>query len=210
MIKDLAAEAYDDTEVRGLISDNATAIENITKAETGAIAVAVKAETDRATGVESGLDNRLKEVETFFAAVETPDETINTLAEIISYIESDKTGAAELTGKVNKNTTDIGALTDRVVANETAIATTLPNAIAAAIKETEDYADAEIAKATVLATIEAITGEDGAVTKTAKKGLVLPEVDKFEMTDGKVTKISTDLLANGSMTLVLNGGNATV
>lgn len=210
MIEDLAAEAYDDTEIRGLIGNNATAIENITKAEDGAIAVAVKAETERATGIEQGLDNRLKEVETFFAAVESPDETINTLAEIVSYIESDKSGAAELTGKVNKNTTDIGALTDRVLANETAIATTLPNAIAAAIKETEDYADAEIAKATVLATIEAITGEDGEITKTAKKGLILPEVDKFEMTDGKVTKISTDLLANGSITLVLNGGNATV
>lgn len=203
-----AAATYNDTEVRGLISGNATAIENITKAEDGAIAVAVKAEADRATGVEQGLDNRLKEVETFFAAVESPDETIDTLAEIVSYIESDKSGAAELTGKVNKNTTDIGALTDRVIANETAIATTLPNAIAAAIKETEDYADAEIAKINVLATIEAITGEDGSVTKTAKKGLILPEVDKFEMTDGKVTAISTDLLKNGSMTLILNGGTA--
>jgi hypothetical protein len=208
MIEDLAAEAYDDTEVRGLISDNTTAIENITKAETGAIAVAVKAETERATGVESGLDDRLKEVETFFAAVETPDTVIDTLAEIVSYIESDKSGAAELTGKVNKNTEDIDAVTKRVVANETAISTTLPNAIANAIKETEDYTDAEIAKVNVLATIEAITGEDDVVTKTAKKGLILPEVDKFEMTDGKVTAISTDLLKNGSMTLVLNGGTA--
>ena len=201
------AATYNDEEVRTLIGNNTTAIENITKAD-GAIALAVKAEADRATGVESGLDNRLKEVETFFAAVETPDETINTLAEIVSYIESDKSGAAELTGKVNKNTTDIGALTDRVLANETAISTTLPNAIAAAIKETEDCADAEIAKVNVLATIEAIAGEDDVVTKTAKKGLILPEVDKFEMTDGKVTAISTDLLKNGSMTLVLNGGTA--
>lgn len=201
------AATYNDEEVRTLIGNNAAAIENITKAD-GAIALAVKAEADRATGVESGLDNRLKEVETFFAAVETPDTVIDTLAEIVSYIESDKSGAAELTGKVNKNTTDIGALTDRVVANETAISTTLPNAIANAIKEAEDYADAEIAKVNVLATIEAITGEDDVVTKTAKKGLILPEVDKFEMTDGKVTAISTDLLKNGFMTLVLSGGTA--
>lgn len=202
------AATYNDEEIRTLIGNNAAAIENITKADTGAIALAVKAEADRATGVESGLDNRLKEVETFFAAVETPDETINTLAEIVSYIESDKSGAAELTGKVNKNTTDIGALTDRVLANETAISTTLPNAIANAIKEAEDYTDAEIAKVNVLATIEATSSEDGVVTKTAKKGLILPEVDKFEMTDGKVIAISTDLLKNGSMTLVLNGGTA--
>lgn len=202
------AATYNDEEVRTLIGNNAAAIENITKAD-GAIALAVKAEADRATGVESGLDNRLKEVETFFAAVDNTEDVIDTLAEIVSYIESDKSGAAELTGKVNKNTTDIGALADRVLANETAISTTLPNAIANAIKETEDYADAEIAKVNVLATIEAITGEDGVVTKTAKKGLILPEVDKFEMTDGKVTAISTDLLKNGSMTLILNGGTAT-
>ena len=196
MIEDLADEAYDDTEIRNLITD-------ITKAETGAIAVAVKAETDRATDVEKGLDNRLKEVETFFEAVEAPDETINTLAEIISYIESDKSGAAELTGKVNKNTTDIENLTTRVVNAETAISTTLPNAIASAIKETEDYADEKIAAATPLATIVEAEG-----IKTATKGLILPEVDKFEMAEGKVTKVSTDLLVNGSMTLILNGGNA--
>lgn len=209
MIEDLAAEAYDDnTEVRTLIGNNATAIADIIKADGGAIAVAVEAEAKRAAGVEAGLDNRLKEVETFWAAVDNTEDVIDTLAEIVSYIESDKSGAAELTGKVNQNTTDIGALTNRVLANETAINTTLPNAIAAAIKETEDYADAEIAKVNVLATIEATSGEDGVVTKTAKKGLILPEVDKFEMTDGKVTAISTDLLKNGSMTLVLNGGTA--
>ena len=131
---------YDDEEVRGLISSNATAIENITKdggtidtkvnalaegavaANTkaiddltkgavadntaaiaalkadentaGSIAAMIKAEADRAKGVEADHESRIAEVETFFEAIEAPDETIDTLAEIISYIESDKSGAS--------------------------------------------------------------------------------------------------------------------
>ena len=41
------------------IGNNATAIENITKADTGAIAVAVKAEADRAQGIEAGLQSAI-------------------------------------------------------------------------------------------------------------------------------------------------------
>lgn len=201
----ITAATYNDTEVRTLIGNNATAINDITK-DGGAIAVAVKAEADRAKGIEADLEGRLAEVETFFAAVETPDETIDTLAEIVKYIESDKSGAAELTAAVNKNTGDITALTARVAANETAISTTLPAAIGQALTDAKKYTDDKFAEI-VLADIVA-TEVEGVVTKTAKAGLIAPEVDKFEVDDGKVTKISTDLLAQGSMTLVLNGGNA--
>ena len=201
----ITAATYNDSEVRTLIGNNATAITDITK-DGGAIAVAVKAEADRAKGIEAGLEGRLAEVETFFAAVETPDATIDTLAEIVKYIESDKSGAAELTASVKKNADDITALTGRVAANETAISTTLPAAIGQALTDAKKYTDDKFAEI-VLADIVA-TEVEGVVTKTAKAGLIAPEVDKFEVDDGKVTKISTDLLAQGSMTLVLNGGNA--
>lgn len=50
-----------------------------------------------------------------------------------------------------------------------------------------------------------VTGEN---TVTATKGLILPEQSMFEMTDGKVTAVSTDLLTQGKNTLILNGGSA--
>lgn len=201
----ITAATYNDSEVRTLIGNNATAIADITK-DGGAIAVAVKAEADRAKGIEAGLEGRLADVETFFAAVDKTEDVIDTLTEIVSYIESDKSGAAELTASVNKNTGDITALTARVAANETAIGTTLPAAIGQALVDAKKYTDDKFAEI-VLADIVA-TEVEGVVTKTAKAGLIAPEVDKFEVDDGKVTKISTDLLAQGSMTLVLNGGNA--
>ena len=69
---------------------------------------------------------------------------------------------------------------------------------------TIDYVDNAIGNIP-LATL--IHGENDAITATA--GLIKPTADKFEITDGEVSKISTDLLVNGSIELVLNGGNAT-
>ena len=83
-----AAATYNDTEVRTLISN----------------------EVDRATAAEGLLSGRLDTVETFFKAIEAPDETIDTLAEIVSYIESDKSGAAEMAGNIQTNTNAIAAI----------------------------------------------------------------------------------------------------
>lgn len=69
---------------------------------------------------------------------------------------------------------------------------------------TIDYVDNAIGNIP-LATL--VHGENDAITATA--GLIKPTADKFEITDGEVSKISTDLLINGSIELVLNGGNAT-
>ena len=83
-----AAATYNDTEVRTLISN----------------------EVDRATAAEGLLSGRLDTVETFFKAIEAPDETIDTLAKIVSYIESDKSGAAEMAGNIQTNTNAIAAI----------------------------------------------------------------------------------------------------
>ena len=89
MISDAqAAATYDDSEIRGLIT----------------------AEETRALAAEGLIEGRLSTVETFFKAVETPDETIDTLAEIVKYIEEDKTGAAGMLASIQANTTAINVI----------------------------------------------------------------------------------------------------
>ena len=63
-----------------------------------------------ALAAEGALAGRLDTVEDFFKAVETPDEVIDTLAEIVSYIENDKTGAANMLASIEKNANDILAI----------------------------------------------------------------------------------------------------
>ena len=93
MINEMESKPYDDTEIRNLISGEAT----------------------RAQKAESDLAIRLTAVETFFEAVETPDEVINTLAEIVNYIESDKSGAAAMAASIKENTDAIAAINDSEV-----------------------------------------------------------------------------------------------
>lgn len=90
-----------------------------------------------------------------------------------------------------------------ITALEKAVNETLPDAITKALADAKEYTDDSLVLANITTTVI-----DEVETKTANKGLILPEVDKFEMTDGKVTAISTDLLKNGSMTLILYGGTA--
>ena len=161
-------------------------------------AKAIADEIARATGVEADHEARIAEVETFFAAVEEPDEVINTLAEIVSYIESDKTGAAELTGKVNQNTTDIANLTTRVAANEKAVGETLPAAIAQALVDAKKYADDQ----------DAVTL--AAAKKYTDDTMVKADGTSIENVDGtfSVKAVSTDKLVQGSEEFILFGGHA--
>ena len=89
MISDAqSAATYDDSEIRGLIA----------------------AEESRALAAEGIIEGKLATIETFFAAVETPDETIDTLAEIVKYIEDDKSGAASMLASIQSNTNAINAI----------------------------------------------------------------------------------------------------
>lgn len=60
---------------------------------------------------DSRLDSIEGHVNTFFAAVENPDDVVNTLAEIVSYIEDDKTGAEGMLTSIGENTAAIATLT---------------------------------------------------------------------------------------------------
>lgn len=116
-----ADKVYTKTEVNNIVgtpTEGKTVIDMIADAQAAAtyddtaIRALITAETERATGVENGLNGRLETVEDFFKAVETPDEVIDTLAEIVSYIESDKSGASAMAGSIKANTDAIALIND--------------------------------------------------------------------------------------------------
>lgn len=79
------------------------------KAAEGANSTAISTEKSRAEGVENGLASRIATMEAFFkeADIDASKDFIDTLKEIQSYIESDKTGAAAMTASIQANKTAI-------------------------------------------------------------------------------------------------------
>lgn len=161
MINEAKNEAsYDDTEVRGLITT----------------------ESERALAAEQAIEGRLVPVETFFKAVETPDETIDTLAEIVKYIEDDKSAASSMLASINANTAAIEAInsqTDGILI------------------KAQKYADEKIAA--IPTATEGVLGLIKYDNATIKKN----DSDQLY-----VAQVSTDVLVNGSNELILNGGSA--
>lgn len=163
MIEAAKTEAsYDDTEIRGLITS----------------------ESERAIAAEGALSGRLDTVETFFAAVETPDETINTLAEIVSYIESDKSGASEMAANIKSNSDAIAAIN-----NETT------GILATAQKYTDDKIAAIPVAGALLGLVKSSEADNE--IKVAGDGTM------------SVNRVSVDkLYVSDGDELILNGGNA--
>jgi hypothetical protein len=215
MIADAKGEAtYDDTEVRGLIADNADAITAIYHVEgetkSGILATEitrveglVSAETGRAQGVEAGLAGRLDTVEAFWKeALRDGDEknVIDTLKEIQEYIESDESGAAAMAASIKSNS----------------------DAITAIYSVTEDGTESGILVtkiAGVESSIAAINDTETGILAQAKKhtndsigSLLVKDVDDktIKLNEGKayVAEVSTDLLVQGSAELRLIAGNA--
>ena len=151
MIADAKTEAtYDDTQIKKDIAANTAAIAILNGSEEGSVA---KIASDAAKA----------EVATLVG--EAP-ETLDTIHEIAAWITNDEDGAA--------------ALAKRVAANEKAVTETLPAAIEAAIKHTDDT----IANYTV----KSVVSGHNAITVNNVDGVV---------TVGFASEI------------ILNGGNAT-
>ena len=112
-----AAEVYTKAEI-GTIAEGKTVVKMIEEAQAAAtyddsaIRALITAEETRATGAEGTLAGRLDTVEDFFKAVETPDEVVDTLAEIVKYIEDDKSGAAAMAASIKANSDAILAIND--------------------------------------------------------------------------------------------------
>ena len=175
----LYTAAKDETPASGILVDEIARVEGL-----------VTAEKNRAEGVEANHEGRIAEMETFWAAVETPDETIDTLAEIVKYIESDESGAAAMAADIKANSDALAALEPRVKANEdklVGIAGTVADAIAAAAP--------------------------GLAGTTAGLAIANAVENGIEFAEGKGTVHSLNvnkLVQTKNTYLVLNGGNASL
>ena len=180
---------YDDTAVRALITD-------ITK-EGGAIATAVAAEAEIARAAEKANADEIARVDAALkAAVENDGEGLDSIKELAIWIENHGEDATNMAKAIEANAEAIaniytpaegenaasGVLVDEVARVEKAIA----DGDAATLKSAKDYTDAEIAKVH--------TVDDDTIKLSENKAYV--------------AKVSTDVLVQGSLELVLCGGNA--
>ena len=230
-----SAATYNDSEVRGLIANNASAIGAIYTAGTeGAAATGVlateiarvegllTAEANRADGVEKGLDSRLQTVEAFWKAAQadgTDSNVIDTLKEIQDYIASDETGASNMLASIQANEAAIKNIF--TPANgETPASGMLVSEIARVEGLTATNAQAIAAinhsETGILATAKKYTDDKIAAIPVAGSLLGLVKSsdadNKIKVeTDGtmSVNRVSVDkLYIEDGSELVLNGGNA--
>ena len=228
-----AAASYDDAEVRDLIGDNAAAIAAIytapegENAATGILATEiarveglVSAEQQRAEGIEANHEGRIATMENFWKAADDPEGTIDKLAEIVKYIEDDKSGALDMAADIQANTDAIAAIyvpaKDDVPASgalaveiERAKAAEKANADAIAAINNEDTGILAKAKKYTDDSIAALpfaTAEKGGLVKSSSE---LNKIAVAEDGTMEVNKISTSKLYNDvDEEFILNGGGA--
>ena len=228
-----AAASYDDSEVRGLIGDNADAIAAIYTAPNGetpasgvlATEIArveglVSAEQSRAEGIEADHESRIATMENFWKAADDPEGTIDKLAEIVSYIESDKSGALDMAADIQANTEAIAAIYTPAEGDTAAsgiLATEIERAKAAEKANADAIAAINDADNGILAKAKKYTDDSIAALPFAtaeKAGLVKSsdEMNKISVAaDGvmEVNSISTSKIYNDpDDELILNGGGA--
>lgn len=215
MIEDAqSAASYDDTAIRGLITNNADAIAAIYKVEgetkSGVLATEIarvegliSSETGRAQGAEALLSGRLDTVEAFWKeAIRDGDEknVIDTLKEIQEYIESDESGASAMAASIKANSDAIAAIYN--VAEDGTKSGTLVTEIARV-----DSAIAAINNAST-----GILANAKAHTDASIAALLVKDVDNktIKLNEGKayVAEVSTDVLAQGEKELIFSAGNA--
>ncbi len=191
-------EVYNKSEVDDLIKDFATDSE---------LEAAIKVESDRAKAAEKVNSDALgvligshegdnarsvraiaaDEINTLIGGVSDAD-TISGITTLIEYVN---TNGGNVTG-MQKDISDIKGIVNGIGGEGQ------PATVLALVEQKV----AEIPNANL------VKGEGDVFT--AFKGLILPEAGKFEMSEGKVTSISTDLLTQGENTLILHGGNSNI
>lgn len=109
----LEAGTYDDTEVRGLISDNAEAIEALHGKDTE-LAADIKANTDAIAVLNGSAEGSVKKTVddaiNKFATDVTNDEVVNSYKELIDWVAEHGSEAAEMAAAIEANETAIGEL----------------------------------------------------------------------------------------------------
>ena len=142
MISDAqTAATYDDKEVRGLISDNADAIDAIEKdylkkADKEALQSnidTVSGKVDTLNGnaeTEGSVDYKIAQA--VAAIMENPDDTMNSINELVNWIDDHAEDALELSNQVTTNKNDIATLNGLV--GTTGVAAQIEAAITEALK----------------------------------------------------------------------------
>ena len=184
MIEAAKSEAtYDDTAVKGLIADNAAAIDAIEAdylkaADKTELSNAIAAEAQTARAAEKANADEIARVDAALKlAVENNTEGMDSIKELALWIEKHGTDAAKMTAAIEANAT--------AITNETARADAAEKANAAAI--TAIYGvDSEGAKSGVL--VSEITRVEGLITDaittaandaSAKDAVVLASAQKY-------------------------------
>lgn len=218
MIEDAqSAASYDDTAIRGLITNNADAIAAIYKVDgetkTGVLATEIarvegliSSETGRAQGEEAKLSGRLDTVEAFWKeAIRDGDEknVIDTLKEIQEYIESDESGASAMAASIKANSDAIAAIYS--VAEDGTESGTLATKIAGVESSIAAINNAETG---ILAKAKAHT--DGAIAALLVKNVDNNTLQLDENGVASVKAVSTDLLVQGTAELHLVAGDASI
>ena len=220
MINEAKSEAtYDDSAVRELIQNNTNAVNAIYSKNGDAAATGilpneiarveglVNAEKARAEGIEADHEKRIADMETFWDAADDPEGAIDKLAEIINYIEADKTGALDMAADIQANRNAISAI--YAPASEGVEAS---GVLVTEIARIENKADANALAIEAINNVDnGILAQANAYTDTAIAGLPVATVDalglvKFDdstikMNESKqlyVAKVSTDILEQGS------------
>lgn len=140
-----------------------------------------KAVADLAAGAVKKNTDDIAAINALLNTVDSED-TITSLKELAIWVEEHDT---EVIPVINEHTEAIETLEGKMTAVETAVNTTLPSAIAQALVDAKAYTDEKMVKADGTS----IVNNEGTFS---------------------VGAVSTDNLVQGTMTLVLNGGDAKV
>lgn len=169
------AATYDDTQVKADIKTNADAIDLLNDAST----------------VEGSVDYKIAQA--VAAIMENPDETMNSINELVTWCNDHASDALELSNQVSANKDDIAAL--EALVGETAVATQITDAIAAALKidGVDKYALATDLTAAIarIAALEAKAHEHA--NKDVLDGITAEKVSAWDAAEGNAIAKAEEL-----------------
>lgn len=199
----ITEKAYNDSEVRQLIADEATVARTAEKVNADAIAVLNGAG-------EGSVDKKITDAFNKFATDVTDDDVVNSYKELIDYASSHGAEFTELVGTVTKNTNDIAAEVTRATEAETALGarvTALEGIDHNAYKAYADQAEADAiaAASTALNEVKTTLQTDinNRVEKVNGKGLSTNDFSTEEKT--KLEGIEANAQANKVESIKVNG-----
>lgn len=169
------AATYDDTQVKADIKTNADAIDLLNDAST----------------VEGSVDYKIAQA--VAAIMENPDETMNSINELVTWCNDHASDALELSNQVSANKDDIAAL--EALVGETAVATQITDTIAAALKidGVDKYALATDLTAAIvrIAALEAKAHEHA--NKDVLDGITAEKVSAWDAAEGNAIAKAEEL-----------------